>query len=61
LLGHAELSTTEIYTQVSIQKLKAVHTATHPARLEQPSKMRAQKPCYRTKISKIFVSYCGPI
>jgi len=35
LLGHAELSTTEIYTQVSIQKLKAVHTATHPARLEK--------------------------
>jgi integrase/recombinase XerD len=37
-LGHAELSTTEIYTQVSIQKLKDVHTAIHPARLEQPSK-----------------------
>lgn len=33
LLGHADLSTTEIYTQVSILQLKAVHTATHPARL----------------------------
>jgi integrase/recombinase XerD len=33
MLGHAELSTTEIYTQVSIQKLKAIHTATHPGRL----------------------------
>ena len=33
LLGHA-LSTTEVYTQVSIGKLKAVHTATHPARLQ---------------------------
>jgi len=32
ILGHAELSTTEIYTQVSIKALKAVHTATHPAR-----------------------------
>jgi integrase/recombinase XerD len=32
ILGHAELSTTEIYTQVSIKQLKAVHTATHPAR-----------------------------
>jgi integrase/recombinase XerD len=30
-LGHAELSTTEIYTQVAITKLKAIHTATHPA------------------------------
>ncbi len=32
MLGHAELSSTEIYTQVSIKALKAVHTATHPAK-----------------------------
>jgi len=31
LLGHAELSTTQIYTQVSIQGLKQVHSTTHPA------------------------------
>lgn len=30
-LGHAELSTTAIYTQVSIRALKAVHARTHPA------------------------------
>jgi integrase/recombinase XerD len=35
MLGHAELSTTQIYTQVSIRKLKEVHTATHPARMER--------------------------
>ena len=29
-LGHAQLSTTQIYTQVAIRTLKAVHTATHP-------------------------------
>jgi integrase/recombinase XerD len=33
MLGHAELSTTQIYTQVSIRQLKAIHTATHPGRL----------------------------
>ena len=33
LLGHADLSTTEVYTHVSIEKLKAVHEKTHPARL----------------------------
>ena len=35
MLGHAELSTTEIYTQVSIVKLKEIHAATHPARLQR--------------------------
>ncbi|MDZ4743858.1 MAG: tyrosine-type recombinase/integrase [Verrucomicrobiota bacterium] len=38
LLGHVELSTTQIYIQVSIQQLKQVHSATHPARLERPQK-----------------------
>ena len=32
MLGHAELSTTQIYTQVSIRTLKDIHTATHPGR-----------------------------
>lgn len=30
MLGHAELSTTQIYAQVSIRALQAVHSATHP-------------------------------
>jgi len=34
LLGHADLSTTEVYTRVSIMQLKAVHDRTHPARLQ---------------------------
>jgi integrase/recombinase XerD len=33
MLGHANLNTTQIYTQVSIRQLKAIHTATHPGRL----------------------------
>jgi integrase/recombinase XerD len=35
LLGHADLSSTQIYTNVSILKLKEIHAATHPARLER--------------------------
>jgi integrase/recombinase XerD len=37
MLGHADLKTTQIYTQVSIRQLKRIHAATHPARLPQQS------------------------
>ena len=38
MLGYYDMSTTEIYTRVSIRKLKEIHTATHPAaRLERRS------------------------
>ena len=35
-LGHACLQTTQIYTHVSIRKLKEVHAATHPGALSRP-------------------------
>lgn len=38
LLGHAKLDTTQIYTLVSLAKLKEVHNATHPARLHRVEK-----------------------
>jgi integrase/recombinase XerD len=31
MLGHAKLATTELYTRVSINLLKTVYAATHPA------------------------------
>ena len=34
MLGHANLTTTQIYTFVSIDKLQQIHAATHPARLD---------------------------
>ena len=33
LFGHADLSTTQIYTQVAIRKLKEIHTTTHSAKV----------------------------
>ncbi len=33
MLGHADLSTTQIYTHVAIDKLREIHDATHPAKL----------------------------
>ena len=40
LLGHEDLSTTQIYTRVAIKKLQEVHARTHPA-------IRAQVRSYR--------------
>ncbi|MFC7573383.1 tyrosine-type recombinase/integrase [Klenkia terrae] len=30
LLGHASLATTQIYTHVTVERLRAVHAAAHP-------------------------------
>jgi integrase/recombinase XerD len=35
LLGHVDIGTTQIYTRVSIDKLREIHDATHPARLHR--------------------------
>lgn len=36
MLGHANLSTTQIYTEVSIQQLQRIHAMTHPAEKALP-------------------------
>jgi integrase/recombinase XerD len=46
MLGHAELSTTQIYAQVSVRALQAVHSATHPAAAAPP---RAGRHCGRCR------------
>jgi integrase/recombinase XerD len=45
MLGHVRLTSTEIYTQVSIRTLKAIHDATHPgARLRREAPNSPQPP-----------------
>jgi integrase/recombinase XerD len=43
MLGHEHLNTTQIYTQVSIEKLKEVHARTHPARLHRETNTEEPK------------------
>ena len=40
MLGHADISTTQIYTQVSLRQLSAIHAATHPGASNQPRRAR---------------------
>lgn len=37
LLGHSDYQSTQIYTHVSIRKLREIHAATHPAGKHRPS------------------------
>lgn len=41
MLGHAKLTTTEIYTHVSIKKLQEIHEQTHPA--SRPAEARGER------------------
>lgn len=40
MLGHAQLSSTQVYTHVALNKLKEIHTATHPARATRSTATR---------------------
>jgi len=43
MLGHADISTTQIYTQVSLRQLRAIHAATHPAAANAPHRARGAR------------------
>jgi integrase/recombinase XerD len=43
LLGHADLGSTQIYTRVSIDKLREIHDATHPAKLHRTATKRRRE------------------
>ncbi len=40
MLGHADISSTQVYTQVSLRALQAIHAATHPGASNQPRSTR---------------------
>ena len=40
MLGHTDISSTQIYTRVSLRALEAVHAATHPGAANEPRSAR---------------------
>lgn len=40
MLGHINITSTQVYTQVSLRTLAAVHSATHPGASNQPRRLR---------------------
>ena len=49
MLGHTCVDTTQIYTQVSIRKLKEIHNLTHPAKLKDQKKQEVEEVTKPTK------------
>ena len=55
ILGHASVETTQVYTQVSIRRLKQIHEATHPARLfRTPSTEDTTEPDTKELLSSLI-------
>lgn len=54
MLGHADISTTTIYTQVAINALKAIHDATHPGATNQPHRHDLDHPTMRASAAELL-------
>lgn len=54
MLGHADISTTTIYTQVAINALKAIHDATHPGATNQPHRHDLDHPAMKASAAELL-------
>jgi len=61
MLGHAKLESTEIYTRVSIVKLKNVHTLTHPAKAKPSAESDSNAPTEETLFQALAAEGDGDV
>jgi integrase/recombinase XerD len=56
MLGHARLDTTQIYAQVSVRALQAIHAATHPAAANTPHGQRDDGQAKRVAVADLLAA-----
>jgi integrase/recombinase XerD len=56
MLGHARLDTTQIYAQVTVRALQAIHAATHPAAGNEPRGQRDDGEAKRIAVTGLLAA-----